>query len=532
MTPAMRRRDFVHSLPGAAMLAAAGPVSGAGTPTAAMAGAEPSASNMTGEAPSAEWARIRGAVPMKEHSETRRAAALRRAADKRPNILFLFTDQQTFHALSAAGNAHVRTPNMDFLARRGVRFERCYCQSPVCGPSRASLLTSRMPHETGVRFNEMAMDSSLPTFGHVLREAGYDTTWVGKWHLPKSYPAEPEIQGFHYLPLPPDLQGKGFGDATDMHKAQAASAYLRWHAGLSAKPWCLGVSLHNPHDICAYFPPAANVFTCPEPDPDVEPEGGLPLPPLPGNFARAADEPEFLKVRRGEGEMGMMPSMSKTHWRKYLQTYYHMTQSVDRCLAPILAALAAGGWRDNTLIVFASDHGEGMASHEWFTKLCFYECVARVPLIVVPPGQVDAQGPRVESRRLASLADVMPTILDYAGVPRERWPVHRGHSLRPCIEGRDKEGAAPEFVVSHLDPSPKRPESTARMIVTRDGWKYCRYSHGDRPEQLFELTIDPGETKNVAFKEDAAGARGRLLGLLRGWCAETGDPFAAHLPKT
>jgi arylsulfatase A-like enzyme len=101
----------------------------------------------------------------------------------RPNVLFIMTDQQTIGAMSAAGNPYVNTPNMDALAKTGVRFEQSYCTAPVCSPSRSSLVTSRMPHETGVPHNlHQNFDVSLPNMGTIFREAGYRTAWAGKWH--------------------------------------------------------------------------------------------------------------------------------------------------------------------------------------------------------------------------------------------------------------------------------------------------------------------------------------------------------------
>jgi arylsulfatase A-like enzyme len=107
-----------------------------------------------------------------------------RSSGRRPNVLFLMTDQQTLRAMSAYGNRWLKTPHMDSIAANGVRFERSYCTAPVCGPSRSSLITSRMPHVTGVNVNGQTPDPAIPNMGHIFRDAGYVTAWAGKWPLP------------------------------------------------------------------------------------------------------------------------------------------------------------------------------------------------------------------------------------------------------------------------------------------------------------------------------------------------------------
>ncbi|MDX2110850.1 MAG: sulfatase-like hydrolase/transferase [Verrucomicrobiota bacterium] len=478
------------------------------------------------DAPTSEWARNRERVPSSEHPALRKANEARRAEDTRPNILLIYTDQQTINALSCAGNPWVRTPNMDALARRGVRFEHSYCPAPICGPSRSCLTYGRMPHETGVRYNSESPHESLPNIGTALRDAGYDTTWAGKWHLPDSYPPAGAIPGFHYLRHPVGTLGDFLGDAVDMHYAQAAGHYLRWHAGLSSKPWFLGVSFHNPHDICHYF--LDESVGMPERDADVI--GAEGLPPLPANHEVDPHEPELLVNRRKQmkyaAEIGKHGDLSPTHWRAYLQTYYHMTQTVDRCLTPILEGLDAGGWAKNTLIVFTSDHGEGMAAHRWFTKLSLYQETVKVPFIALLPGEITNGKGRVDRDHLVSGLDLFPTCLDYAGVPADKWPAGlRGLSLRNLFEQKEAQGWR-EYIVTAVDFDPARPDEVGRMIVTADGWKYCAYSKGANPETLFNLNVDPGEMNNLVKDAACIAQLGRLRGLLQDWVKKTADPFA------
>lgn len=479
-----------------------------------------------------EWPQVFASVPWEAHPSLRETNRLLRAEDIRPNILLVFTDQQTADAMSCAGNRWVRTPFMDSLAQRGVRFTRSYCTAPICTPARASLMTGRAAHETGADYLNQAPHAELPNLGEVLQAAGYDTTYIGKWHLPESYPKSCDaIPGFHYLPRPADLLGAHLGDAADMHDAMRAAHYLRWHAGLSPKPWMLTVSLHNPHDICHHCMAGDDLVHMSEP----EPSAGLfgqGVPPLPENFKADPDEPELLQERRKQTryarEMGLHGEWSEARWRAYLQTYYHLTQSVDRCLQPIIAGLQAGGWGDNTLVIFTSDHGEGIAAHEWMTKLSLYEESVGVPLIAIPPGGWKTPLTRADSAHLVSGMDLMPTLLDYAGVGEAERPPQTGQSLRPLIEGVDTANWR-DFLVIEIALDPSRPRDHGRMILSSDGWKYCVWSRGERREQLFNLKEDSGETRNLITDPAANGHAIRLRQALAEWACATEDPFSAAM---
>ena len=476
--------------------------------------------------PSTEWAQTFESTPGPEHGPLREKNKALRAQDDRPNILLIYTDQQTLDTLSCGGNTWLRTPNMDFLARSGVRFEKSYCPAPICGPSRGSFAYGRHPHETGVRYNGETPKEDIPSMGNLLRNAGYDTTWTGKWHLPESYPNDSEIQGFHYLDRPTEMKGGFLGDAVDMHYAQRAGIYLRWHAGLSAKPWFLGVSLHNPHDICHYFINKGGFTDMPEMDP--ENIDTTHLPPLPENHKATEKEAEYLINRRAQkvygSEIGTHGTdISEAHWRAYLKAYYSMTETVDRCLTPILLGLEEGGWAENTLIVFTSDHGEGVAAHEWFTKLSLYEETLKVPFIAVPPGHYRKGKSKVVENALVSGLDFAATCADYARADKAaKQAQFRGNSLRPWLEDKEPTSWRKHLVVP-IDCSPERPDETGRAIISSDGWKYTVYSGGANAEALYDLNQDPGETKNLINSHPAE--RLKLREALSAHLKETQDPF-------
>lgn len=430
----------------------------------------------------------------------------------KPNILFIFTDQQTYHAMSGAGNPYLYTPAMDSLAAIGATFRHTYCSSPVSGPARSSLITSRMPHETRVNFNDETPDWNLPNMGTLFRQAGYHTVWCGKWHLPHSYPHAKglsEVPGFDVLDFKPASQMSGKGYYTDSDCADAAVRFIK-NAG--DQPFLLGVSLHNPHDIC-YVPR--------EPEAYPLPLNADCLPPLPDNFEPAADEPEFLQQCRNRGHYGNEISM--THhftaesWRNYIFHYYRMTERVDREIGKVLDALEYMGIEENTLVLFTSDHGDGCASHRWAAKLSLYEEAVRIPFIVAWPGKI---APRQFIDIPASQLDVLPTLCDYAGI--EVPASLLGKSLRPLLEGQSALNR--EYIVTELAPDPQIPAMQGRM-VRWGNYKYNRYSTGKRNEQLFDLAADPGEKKNLAYDPDYQEVVKNMKTMLTDWNRRTADPY-------
>jgi arylsulfatase A-like enzyme len=425
---------------------------------------------------------------------------------RRPNVLFLMTDQQTLRAMSAYGNPWLKTPHMDSIAAVGVRFEKSYCTAPVCGPSRSSLITSRMPHVTGVNINGQVPDPSIPNMGHIFRDAGYTAAWVGKWHLPKSYPQGP-VPGFEYLPVPEGTKFR-LGSETDGPVADEAIKFLRHK---HERSFLLGVSLHNPHDIC---------WSVREDPPEAIDERLL--PPLPANFEIDPTEPEFIRVCRKREKYGpeilYTKGWDKRRWRTYLYQYYRHAEEVDFEIGRILRVLREQGLEEDTLVVLTSDHGEGAAAHRWVVKLSLYEEPATVPLVVSWKGVTP--GGRVDRTHLVSGLDVLPTMCDYAGIGLRR--DFEGMSLRPLMENPARPGR--EFVVTELSSDSQDLSKRGRMIRT-ERYKYIAFSFGARPEMLFDLLRDPGEMNNLALSESAGRELNRHRELLREWIKRTGDDF-------
>lgn len=460
--------------------------------------------------PSAEE---RERIKAREAQERDRAREAR-ARDPRPNILFVFSDQQMAQALSCAGNRWVNTPHMDRLADEGVRFAQCYCVAPVSGPSRAALMTGRLPHENGVVFNGESPRPELPNFGQTFRAAGYATVYSGKWHLPNSYPqGDDAIPGFDQINRPKDPRNKhGLGDVNDFGFAFDADFFLRYAAPQIGIPWLYTVSLHNPHDICQF------AMRKPRRLRNMDR-----YPPLPGNFEIDPEEVDFLRIGRESKsthiEMAPSRPWDGTQWRAYIQAYYRLVEQVDRALGYILDALDESGQAENTLVVFASDHGEGCGAHRWPCKLALYEECARVPLILRYPGRIPAG--RVDDTSLTSLLDLYPTFCDYAGFAP---PPVRGKSLKPAID--DPRAAWRDFVPAQIAAYRGDEHQRHGRMLRTARYKYNAYDIGARREELYDLADDPGETRNLARDGAHASVLTEHRARLRAWLAETDDGFA------
>jgi choline-sulfatase len=420
------------------------------------------------------------------------------------NVLLIITDQQTISAMSCAGNPYVKTPNMDALAARGVRFERSYSSNPQCCPARTSFFTSRRPHELGVFANANAALSTkgVPTLGELFQAHGYEAAYAGKWHLQIPYPAykNKPIPGFDVLPLAGadpgdvDLGKEGKGLTADPNAADAAIRFLQQKHD---KPFLLVASLLNPHDICEYGGADCEelVKMLPQ-DPDQ-------LPPLRPNLKDTEPLPSAMKK--------CVETRSDLEWRQYLWIYYHLVETVDAEIGRILAALEQTGREKDTVVVFTSDHGEMMGSHSMRVKFKLYEESVAVPFVIATP---ESAG-RVDSQHLISTLDVMPTLLDYAGIAR---PASlEGRSLRPLVEQRPVEWR--DFVVSEVGNA-----FQARMVCT-DRYKYIFYHNSTPNEQFFDLVKDPGELKNQVNNPEFLTEVEKHRALLKGWMEETKDVF-------
>jgi arylsulfatase A-like enzyme len=437
--------------------------------------------------------------------------------DSRPNILLILTDQQTWSAIGDSTNPHLRTPHLDRLRGQSASFPRCYCASPVCGPSRMSLATSRPPHEHGFTHHFQKLwdwdAHGLVSFGEHLHKAGYDARWIGKWHASRFIPrAVDDAEGFTNMTgFGPERERLGL-DMDGLWAGQAADFLDSRPQG----PFFLGVSLHNPHDICYWI-----MGTDEDVNARFSPPPGAELPPLPENFCRSPDEPAVMRLRRDETQYGPELAWTKdwdeTDWRRYLYAYNRLVEHIDTEIGRVLDALDRSGLADNTLVVFTSDHGESCAGHELVVKLSCYDEAMRVPLFLRWPGHIE---PGSELDFPVSGLDVAPTVLDAAGA--EPLSEGRGVSLLPVLRGEAEPDRA---VVSELYPTMQRLEAQAR-IVCRDHWKYILSWDGEQADEtLYDLDRDPGEQHNLAADSGQVSVLEDLRHDYAAWCETTHDPL-------
>ena len=443
----------------------------------------------------------------------------------RPNILFIMTDQQHAGMMSCTGNKWLKTPALDKLAASGVRFERTYACNPVCVPNRFSLQTGLMPSAIGMSHNGDSAQAAVTekmlrqSLGRLFRDAGYETVYGGKVHLPRKMKG---VENLGYRNLTNDRR-RGLGDA--------CAEFLK---GRHEKPFLLFASFINPHDIC-YM--AINDFNRTQQKAPIGNEDSKiceavldqarntgdirafvekNCPPLPANHAVPEDEAECIMekyINPRPFQAYTREKWTQDHWRLHRWAYCRLTEMVDAEIGIVLDALKESGLEGNTLIVFTSDHGDMDSAHKLEHKQVLYEESVRVPLIMSCAGRIPADV--IDDTHLVSNGlDLLPTLCDYAGIKTpEELP---GRSLRPLAEGKAAEWR--HFVVTE--------SHYGRMLRTKR-FKYCIYDSGSHREQLIDIVNDPGEMKNLAEVEDYKDVLDEHRRLLRGWVEKTGDKIGA-----
>jgi choline-sulfatase len=456
----------------------------------------------------------------------------------RPNVLWIVADDQAPYVLGAYGNKQVRTPNLDKLAKEGMRFERAYCNSPVCTASRQSFLTGRYPRTIGVTQLQSALPESEVTLAEVLKANGYETGAIGKMHfnsalkhgfdlrldLPEHrawlaakgkapLPADGEVLGawkpfkdpasvwlnsrcLPFAAVDEDMPGTWF--------ANKAVEYLRQPRD---KPFFLMVSFYEPHSPF-HFP--------------VEFRG-----------RHRADE--FRVARPGREDEGQIPDifrdLTEAEKQGITAAYYTSTEFMDRNVGRVLRALEDSGQMENTLVIFIGDHGYLLGQHGRFEKHCGYEEAVRSALLVRYPGHVKA---RQSTSALVEFIDLFPTVLDFAGVAAI--PKVQGRSLAALLTGKTRAHREEVFI--------EYSENEEGYVCT-ERWKFI-YGTGKRVRQdgyvssaaaprptvrLFDLKKDPQEMRNVAARPENAKLVNEFTKRLAEHCRRT-EREGEAIPQT
>ena len=414
------------------------------------------------------------------------------AAAERPNIIYIFTDQQTAQAMSCAGNPDVHTPNLDRLAAAGVMCSNAYCTAPLSGPSRGAMFTGHYPETVGLLVNGAPMPDSLKTqtLGTLVKSAGYDCAYGGKWHLPL-LDIPDKVYGFDHI-----------YEHNDDGLAEACAGYL---ARKHKKPFFLVASFDNPHNICEYARsqnlPYGNIGEADLRD----------CPGVPANFAKNPYDADVIEHERNNN-YNVYPTTRFTpdDWRKYRYTYYRLVEKVDAEIGKIVDAIDKYNLWENTIVIFSSDHGDGVGAHQWNQKSALYEEVTNVPLIVTLPGKKHA-GKRLP-QLISNGVDFFATICDWTEAIAPKYI--DGTSFRAIVEAGNPQNPHQEYVVTETQFDGGK---TRGWCIRTDRYKYVLYDKGRYREQLFDMQADRGEMRNLAVESTYGKELQKHRDILRQW---------------
>jgi arylsulfatase A-like enzyme len=497
------------------------------------------------------------------------AALAAGAAPGKPDVLTIISDQLNPSVTSAYGGP-VSTPNLERLARRGVVFTNASCPTPFCSPSRASIVTGQYPHRHGIVYNvsridypaihSKAVDEGIltgdTTADKVLNARGYATHQYGKWHLsgdalsyyPDQYgecreyaremaaffaevgkrPHDEWMNWYGWiLPVTVDSRYRATWEAGDpilrnrysdfivkmgrlnmprgdLFDVRVADRTVQRLRALDQRPFSMTCSLMWPHD--------PNVVPMPyyeTSDPEkIE---------LRGNAA--------IREHRFENDLSrqMVARHPEVRLREFLRIYYGTVRLIDDQVGRVLDALDQSGRADNTIIIFTADHGDMASGHgmAWKSTTAFYDEIVRVPLIFSWPGHIQPG----KSDAAASLVDLAPTILDLTGHPIPS--TMQGSSLAPLLLGRSSAARHVYGFSERVQANPQHTrqlgaDSKSELMIRGDGWKYAVYSDGE--EFLYNLTRDPGETRNLAGERNLQNRKRDLRREIDAWLERTEYP--------
>ncbi|MBE7178455.1 MAG: sulfatase [Mucilaginibacter polytrichastri] len=451
----------------------------------------------------------------------------------KPNILIILTDDHAFQAIGAYGAKYGVTPNIDRIAREGAVFNHAYVTNSICGPSRATILTGKYSHKNGFKTNADAFDVGQDMFTKHLKSAGFQTAWVGKWHL-KNYPQGFDFwkivpgQGQYYNPDFIDMKGdtsRMTGYCTDLI-TDIAFDFLDKRD--QSKPFCLVVGEKAPHRN--WMPDTGDLgrfdkVTFPSPhdfsddytgriaaahqdmsiektmlmDDDLKMEGrrsGL------GGAYTARMNPEQKKKWmahysriNAELQQKHLSGKALTEWKyqHYMRDYLATTASLDRNVGRILGYLDKNNLSKNTIVIYLSDQGFYLGEHGWFDKRFMYEESYRTPLIMRYPGVIK---PGTNFNQMVLNMDIGPTMLDIEGLPV---PADvQGKSFFPVL--KNPKAAGRKSLYYHYY------EYAEHSVMPHFGVKNSRYKlirfYGPQDFwELYDLQKDPHEVKNLYGKK-------------------------------
>ena len=437
-------------------------------------------------------------------------------ANRRPNVLVILTDDQRADALSVAGHPHLKTPNIDRLANEGVHFRNAFCTTSLCSPSRASILSGLYAHTHGVTNNFTEYPPDLASFPKLLRQAGYDTGYIGKWHMGEEN--DNPRPGFDHF-VTHKGQGKYFDTEFNFNGKERRVAkgyythvvtdmavdFLKRDRG--AKPFMLILGHKAPHSF--YIP-----------EPKYERAFDAVAFPYPRTAFLLGDKPAWFKQRLDtwHGIYGPLfdyrkkfPDRSPEAVKDFeamTRGYLGTILSVDDSVGRLYEHLRSAGQLDNTLILFMADNGILNGEHGMVDKRTAHEPSIRIPIVARLPGVVptSAGKPRAVGQQVLTL-DVAPSVLEMCGVAAP--PNVHGRSWAKLV----RDGADPAWRTSwyyEYNYEKQFPYTPNVRAVRTDRYKFIRYPHGDgspdrHKAELYDLQADPEESRNLVDAPEHAG---------------------------
>jgi N-acetylglucosamine-6-sulfatase len=445
-------------------------------------------------------------------------------ADTRPNILFVLVDDLRWDELGAAGHPYVETPNIDRVAHEGAFFQRAFTTTPLCSPSRASFLTGLYPHSNGITDNLARNEQShrLETFPKMLKAAGYDTAFVGKWHMGNDDTPRPGFTLWAGMKgqgeaLNPELNINGERQQIDGYVTDILTDIsLEFVTRERSAPFLLYLSHKALHPNITQLDDGSSVPS---------PSG------VPGFIAadrhkdRYADEPVLRRPNAGIApvdrpalmrQIGDLPPLGQQTMTpvKTIHNRQEMLLAVDESLGRIMAALDDMGELEHTIIVVTSDHGYWYGEHGLSAeRRLAYEEALRIPMLLRYPDRVAAG---LRPTQMALSIDVAPTLLEFAGLTP---PANlHGMSLVPILEGRAPDWRSSFLVEYYSDTVFERIYRMGYKAVRSDRYKYIRYEDLEGMDEFYDLHADPYELRNIIddarYGDDVEAMRLELQRLL------------------
>ena len=468
---------------------------------------------------------------------------------RKPNLLFIWTDEQQAGTMGAYGNNIIKTPNLDKLARESFVFKNAYVTQPVSTPSRASIMTGLYPHTLGCTTNNIPLPDSIDCLPGLLDDSAYVTGYLGKWHLGNEVFSQ---KGFDTWISIEDIYSEFFSEDKDKN---SRSSYHNWLVGKGLTPD------QNDNKFSREFSSKLSIDNCKpkfleekaceflvqnKNDPFIlyvnflEPHMPFSGPlnemykseevKIPESFNDPLEENEPLRYKLKREKILKTYGNTEDDFRKLIARYWGLVSQVDMSIGVILNKLKDLGLDENTIVVFTSDHGDLMGAHRMAEKSVMYQEAVRIPLLIKIP-TIKAT-PRIIESQVSQL-DIIPTMLDLMkGTKNAKL---QGKTILPLISGEKTEE---DFIFIEWNPDKNNgtfqksklasdeeivlaENSITRTVISPDGWKLC-LSDGDR-SQLFDLIKDPYEKTNLFTLPEYRQKITFLSGKISEWQKLTND---------